>query len=155
MSNKAPRSCHKKKSSSENLWILHVWSSANHVLFPPLVVLFYSIYIHSIVPNSLRPHELYPTRLLSPWDSLGENTDDGCHFLLQGNLPTQGSNTDIPHCRQILYCLSLQGGYCYSQPLLWNLQCSRIHVARKRVMRTTGQVKTLQGSLFFSRVRYL
>ena len=28
----------------------------------------------------------------SPWDSPGENTGVGCHFLLQGILPTQGSN---------------------------------------------------------------
>ena len=35
--------------------------------------------------NSLRPHGLYPTRLLSPSDFLGKNTAVGCHFLLQGN----------------------------------------------------------------------
>ena len=33
----------------------------------------------------------------------------GCHFLLQGIFPTQGSNPGIPHCRQTLYCLSHQG----------------------------------------------
>ena len=33
----------------------------------------------------------------------------GCHFLLQGIFPTQGSNLGIPHCRQTLYCLSHQG----------------------------------------------
>ena len=29
--------------------------------------------------------------------------------LLQGIFPTQGSNLGLPHCRWILYCLSLQG----------------------------------------------
>ena len=29
--------------------------------------------------------------------------------LLQGIFPTQGSNADLPHCRQILYQLSHQG----------------------------------------------
>ena len=29
--------------------------------------------------------------------------------LLQGILPTQGSNQDLSHCRQILYSLSHQG----------------------------------------------
>ena len=29
-------------------------------------------------------------RLLCPWDSLGKNTEAGCHFLLQGNLPNPG-----------------------------------------------------------------
>ena len=33
----------------------------------------------------------------------------GCHFLLQWIFPTQGSNLDLLHCRQILYHLSHQG----------------------------------------------
>ena len=33
--------------------------------------------------NSVRPHGLQPTRLLRPWDSPGNNTGVGCHFLLQ------------------------------------------------------------------------
>ena len=33
----------------------------------------------------------------------------GSHFFLQGIVPTQGSNLDTLHCRQILYCLSHQG----------------------------------------------
>ena len=33
----------------------------------------------------------------------------GCHFLLQGILPTQELNPGIPHCRQMLYTLSYQG----------------------------------------------
>ena len=32
----------------------------------------------------------------------------GCHFLLQGIFPTQGSNPGLLHCRQILYHLSYQ-----------------------------------------------
>ena len=32
--------------------------------------------------------------------------------LLQGIFPTQGSNPGLPHCRQILYCLSHQGSLC-------------------------------------------
>ena len=42
-------------------------------------------------------------------DSLGKNIGVGCHALLQGIFPTQGLNPDLPHCRQILYCLSHQG----------------------------------------------
>ena len=30
----------------------------------------------------------------------------GLHSPLQGIFPTQGSNPGLPHCRQILYCLS-------------------------------------------------
>ena len=33
----------------------------------------------------------------------------GCHFLLQGIFPTQGSNPGLPHCRQTLYPLNHQG----------------------------------------------
>ena len=33
--------------------------------------------------NSAQPHRRKPTRLPSPWDSLGKNTGVGCHFLLQ------------------------------------------------------------------------
>ena len=33
--------------------------------------------------NSVRPHRRQPTRLPRPWDSPGNNTGVGCHFLLQ------------------------------------------------------------------------
>ena len=45
----------------------------------------------------------------------GKNTGVGSHSFLQGILPTQSSNLGLPHCRQILYCLSCQGS---PQPLL-------------------------------------
>ena len=35
-----------------------------------------------------------------------------CHALLQGNFPTQGLNPGLPHCREILYCLSHQRSSC-------------------------------------------
>ena len=44
-----------------------------------------------------------------PWNSLGKITGVGCHFLLQGIFPTQGSNPSFLHCKQIPYCLSDQG----------------------------------------------
>ena len=37
----------------------------------------------------------------------------GCHALLQGIFPTQGSNPGLLHCRQILYHLSHQGSPCF------------------------------------------
>ena len=33
--------------------------------------------------DSVWPHRRQPTRLLHPWDSPGNNTGVGCHFLLQ------------------------------------------------------------------------
>ena len=43
------------------------------------------------------------------WHSPGKNTGVVCHSLLQEIFPTQESNPGLPHCRQILYCLSHQG----------------------------------------------
>ena len=59
--------------------------------------------------NSLQPHRLLPARLLCPWDSLGQNTRVGCHFLLQGIFLTQGLNLGLLNCRKILYHLNNQG----------------------------------------------
>ena len=42
-------------------------------------------------------------------DSPGKNIGVGCHPLLQGIFPTQGSKRGLPHYRQILYHLSYQG----------------------------------------------
>ena len=47
----------------------------------------------SIVSDSLQPHGLHPARLPCPWDSPGKNTGVGCHALLQGIFPSQGSNS--------------------------------------------------------------
>ena len=60
---------------------------------------------HSLVSDSQRPRGLQPTRLLCPWNFPGQNTRVGCHSLLQGIFPTQGSNLGLLHCRQILYHL--------------------------------------------------
>ena len=38
--------------------------------------------------------------LLSPWDTPGKDTGVGCHSLLQGIFPTQGSN---PHFLHLLH----------------------------------------------------
>ena len=70
--------------------------------------------------DSLRPHGLQPTRLLSPWNFPGKSTGVGCHFPLQWEVaipfsresfPTQGLNPGLPHCRQTLYRLSHQGSH--------------------------------------------
>ena len=55
----------------------------------------------------LCPTFCHPMRI--HWDSSGKNMGIDCHALLQGIFPTQGLNPGLPHCRQILYCLSHQG----------------------------------------------
>ena len=54
--------------------------------------------------------------------SPGKNTGVGCHTFLQGILPTQGSNSGLPHYRQILYCLSHEGspGWGHGNPLQYS-----------------------------------
>ena len=49
----------------------------------------------SVVNDFLLFHRLSPTRLLCPWNSPGNNTRVGCHSLLQGILPIQGSNLGL------------------------------------------------------------
>ena len=60
---------------------------------------------HSVVADSLWPHRLY-----SPRNSPGQNTGVGSLSLLLGIFPAQGSNSGLPHCRQIIYQLSHKGG---------------------------------------------
>ena len=52
--------------------------------------------------QSLSPVQIFAApwtvaRLLSPWDFPGKNAGVGCHFLLQGILPPQGSNPHLLH----------------------------------------------------------
>ena len=42
-------------------------------------------------------------------DSAGKNSGVGCHALLHGIFPTQGSNPGLPHSMRVLYLLSHQG----------------------------------------------
>ena len=54
-------------------------------------------------------------------DSPGTNTGVGSLSLLRGIFPTQGSNTGLLHCRQILYHLSHRGSpntHTYTQGVL-------------------------------------
>ena len=45
-------------------------------------------YLLKMLPNSLQPYGLQPTRLLCPWNSQGKNSGVGSHTLLQGIEPT-------------------------------------------------------------------
>ena len=56
--------------------------------------------IGSVMSDSLQPQGLY-----NPWNSPGQNTGVGSLALLQGIVPTQGSNAGLSHRRWILYQL--------------------------------------------------
>ena len=63
----------------------------------------------SVVSDSSRPHGLWPTRLLYPWDFPSKNPGVRCQFLFQGIFLTQGSSPGFVNCRWILYRLNHQG----------------------------------------------
>ena len=52
---------------------------------------------------------MWPHVLCSPWNSPGQNTGVGSRSLLQAIFPTQGLNSGLLQCRQILYKQSQQG----------------------------------------------
>ena len=47
------------------------------------------------VVSSSATHGPWPTSPLYPWGSPGKNTEVGCHALLRGIFPTQGSNLHL------------------------------------------------------------
>ena len=67
-------------------------------------------------------------------NSPGKNTGAGCHALLQRIFPTQGSNSGLPCCRRILYCLNYQGSprilewvaYPFSRETSWPRNRTRV-----------------------------
>ena len=63
----------------------------------------------SVVPESLWPHGLQPSRLLCPWDFPGKDTGVGCHFFLQGIFPIQGSEPGSPALQADSLPTELQG----------------------------------------------
>ena len=71
-------------------------------------VLLLHMKLISLMKVKLKVAQLCPTLCDSPWNSPGQNTEVGSLSLLQGIFPTQGSNSGLPHCRQILYKLSYQ-----------------------------------------------
>jgi len=68
--------------------------------------------------NSLDPMHYSPPGSFVHGDSPGKNTGVGGHALLQGIIPTQGSNPVLPQLRWILFHLSYQG----SKPLVMTQQ---------------------------------
>ena len=57
----------------------------------------------SVVSSSLRPHVLWPTRLLCPWGFSRQEYWSGAPCPPPGDLSDQGWNPRLLHCRQVLY----------------------------------------------------
>ena len=88
----------------------HRWEQRETVLSGPKAMLVTShTHVRSVTKSCLtllRPHGLQPASLHCPWNSPGNNTGVGYHFLLQGIFLTQRSNrvSCISYSgRQILY----------------------------------------------------
>ena len=85
------------------------------------------MFSRSIVSDSVRPHGLHPIRLLCPGDSPDKSTAGGCHFLLQGIVPTQGLKLHLLlHLWQSSTLASMEGCVrAQSCPTLFNpMDCS-------------------------------
>ena len=104
--------------------------------FPSNRVTIKSKYIHSSVKESHSVlSSLWPPGLYSSWNSPGQNTGVGSLSLLQGIFPTQGSNPDPQHCRQIFYQLSHKGSpRVLALELCPNNQGMRVWVEEKTSM---------------------
>ena len=76
--------------------------------------------VAQLCPTLCDPMDCSPPGSFVHADSLSKNTGVGCHALLQGIFPTQGSNPGLPNCRQILYHLSHQGSPCRLGPCSLN-----------------------------------
>ena len=69
------------------------------------------IYLLSLVQLFVTPWTVAHQAPLCPWDSSGENTGVGSHFLLQGIFPIQGSNLSFLHWQADSLPLSHQGSH--------------------------------------------
>ena len=91
------------------LYLLNHWGS-------PFCVCAVLCFVAQSCPTLCDPMDCSLSGSSVHGDSPGKNTGVGCHALLQGIFPTQGSNPGLSHCRQILYHLNHQGSPSFSKP---------------------------------------
>ena len=79
------------------IWVWKIWLDIILIFtpWPAPHIAWNCVHECSAVSSSLGPHGLQPARLLYPQSFPGKNTGVGCHFLLQGIFPTQGSNLHL------------------------------------------------------------
>ena len=69
---------------------------------------------------------IYDPMHCSPWDFPGRDTGVGCHFLLQGIFPTQGSNLHL------LQVSCIAGGFFTAEPWGRHRPCWRLNTSTQR-----------------------
>ena len=101
------------KEQQQSLWTLcnTLVKMQNWEGFEPVLKLLSTVLclVAQSYPTPCDPTDCGPPGSSVYGDSPGKNTGVGCHSLLQEIFPIQGSNPGLPHCGQILYCLSHQG----------------------------------------------
>ena len=111
--------CHNKHACNNHLLLSYSCELSSAPLKTPTTFLFslaqdcmccaVLCLVAQLSPTLCNPMDCNPPGSSVQGDSPGKNTGVGCHALLHGIFPTPGSNPDLPHCRQILYCLGHQG----------------------------------------------
>ena len=81
------------QGSCMTLSLISLYTSIHYNMIK--IMLLNSAVLCLVPSNSLQPHQLQSARFLCQWNFLGKNTGLGCHFLLQGIFPNQGSNTCV------------------------------------------------------------
>ena len=119
-----------------------IWSNFLHIHCAVLVLVLFSV--AQLCLTLCDPMDCSPPGSSTCGDSPGKNTGVGRHVLLQGIFQTQGLNPGLPHCRQILYCLSHQ-----ESP--WILECVAYFFSRGSSRpRNWTKVSYITGRFFTS-----
>ena len=87
--------------------------SAHHIRWPKTIRRPCSLVAQSC-STLCNPVDCSPPGSSVLGDSPGKNSGVSCHALLQGAFRTQGLNSDLPHCRRILYHLSTREAQYYA-----------------------------------------
>ena len=91
-----------------NRYFFQRWHTNSHQVCKILVNINVLCFVTQLYLTLCDPMDCSPPGFSVHEDSAGQNTDVGSLSLLQGIFPTQGSNTGLPRCRQILYHLNHQ-----------------------------------------------
>ena len=102
-------------------WYLMYFAQRNIPLFQRVTVTDSVLcLVAQLCPTDCNPVDCSPPGSSVHGNSPSKNTGMGCHALLKGIFPTQGSNPGLLHCRWILYHLSHQGNHFFPYINTWN-----------------------------------
>ena len=110
---------HVSRTPNIKWWLISIWWTQNAQWIQRRCRTFYMDKLGMLCCAMLRcsvvsysfcnPMSCSPPGTSVHGDSPGKNIGVSCHTLLQGIFLTQGSNSGLLHCTQILYQLSYQG----------------------------------------------